>query len=170
MITTSHLLIVFFVLNSVAGIHLRPIVNSPTSNILVNSEKAIMLQQIGTYASQLKEEIVYSIIPIKKACTESPSTDICAFASNEAYPNIVEVATTLPPRDTVSVLPRYDKKHVSNSIRNNVRKMLQNQRPIEFVEKQDSTVHLIDDQFYTTNDMQQSIKHSANVNLKTDKS
>ncbi|CAF1206326.1 unnamed protein product [Adineta steineri] len=170
MIASSNLLILFLVLNSVAGIHIQSIVNSPTSNILVNSEKAIMLQQIGTYASQLKEEIVYSIIPIKNACIESSSTNICAFATNEIYPNVVEVATTLPPRDTVSVLPRYDNKRVSNSIRNNVRKMLRIKRSIEFVEKQDSTVHLIDDQFYTTNDMQQSIKHSANVNLKTDKS
>ncbi|CAF1390424.1 unnamed protein product [Adineta steineri] len=39
----------FLAPNSATVIHLRSIVNPPTSNILVNSEKAIMLQQIDTY-------------------------------------------------------------------------------------------------------------------------
>jgi hypothetical protein len=107
---------------------------------------------------------------MKNRCIGSSSTDVCQFTSNAAYPNIVEISTTLPSRDKISALPRYGDSYIFNSIRNTIRKMLQIHRPIEHMRKEGSVTHLVGDQFHSTKHIQPSIQHSTNVHNENQKS
>ncbi|CAF1447847.1 unnamed protein product [Didymodactylos carnosus] len=85
-----------------------PMLNIPTSDVVIDTDKAFMLRRIGTYAPKLKEEIVHSGVPINNLCDGSSSADVCLFTSHTTSTNIVELATILSPRDIVTALPRYD--------------------------------------------------------------
>ncbi|CAF1314519.1 unnamed protein product [Adineta ricciae] len=144
-------------------------IHSTTSDTYINTEKAIAHRRVGIYSFQLKEEIVYSIVPIKNACTESPSTNVCAFTSNPAYPNIVEISTILPSRDKDNALPRYDTNHIFSSIRSNLQKMLQLHQSLEQIAKQDFITHLVGEQFHGIEHIQKSLQYLTSTQIENGK-
>ena len=143
--------------------------NTPKSDVIIDTNKAIGLQRIGTYASKLKEEIIHSIIPLHNLCIGSPSTDICLFTSRESYPSIVEVATILSSSDIINSLPRYDINQTSNFIRNDISRILRVHRLDKYIATKNSTIHLIDDQFHATNGIKKSLLYSSRFHIEDDK-
>ncbi|CAF1676908.1 unnamed protein product, partial [Adineta ricciae] len=144
-------------------------IHSTTSDIYINTEKAIAHRRVGIYSFQLKEEIVYSIVPIKNVCTESPSTNVCAFTSNPAYPNIVEISTILPSRDKDNALPRYDTNHIFSSIRSNLQKMPQLHQSLEQIAKQDFITHLVGEQFHGIEHIQKLPQYLTSTQIENGK-
>ncbi|CAF1511660.1 unnamed protein product [Didymodactylos carnosus] len=136
--------------------------NIPTSDVVIDTDKAFMLRRIGTYAPKLKEEIVHSVMPINNLCDGSSSADVCLFTSHTTSTNIVEPATILSPRDIVTALPRYDSNQASNSIQNDISRIFRIHRPDSFITKTNSAVHFIDNQFHSINNIKKSIFDSTN--------
>lgn len=136
--------------------------NLPESDFIIKTDKAIALERIGRYISQLKMDIVHSIIPLNNPCVASPSTDVCMFISNTAYPNIVEISTLRPSRDKITILPYYDNNYISNYIRNDIARILEHYHLDKLIIEQNATFHLTNNQFHLSNPTRKSLTESTN--------
>ncbi len=151
------ILILFSTINSFEMSKFLPMFNIPASDVIIDTDKAFMLQRIGAYSSKLNEEIVHSIVPLDDFCVSSPTTDVCLFASHKTRTSILELATILSSRDMVTALPRYDSDQVSNYIGNDINRICRIHRPDAFTINTNSTVHFIDNQLHSTNTIKNSL-------------
>jgi hypothetical protein len=128
----------------------------PAADMLINTDKAFMLERVGAYSSKLKEEIIHSFIPLHDLCHASSSTEICLFLSQATPVNILELSTILPSRDTVTALPRYDDDQVSSIIRGDISQLIRTHTDDVFITKTNSIVSYFDSQFHLPNAMKKS--------------
>ena len=82
----------------------------------------------------------------------------------------IEVATILSFRDMVTALPRYDPNQVSNFIQNDISRILQIHRSSTYITKTSSAIHFIDNQFHSTNNIEDSWLNSTKVLVVSDQS
>ncbi|CAF0985289.1 unnamed protein product [Didymodactylos carnosus] len=134
----------------------------PTSNVVIDTDKAFMLRRNGTYAPKLKEEIVHSVVSINNLCDGSSSADVGLFTSHTTSTNIVELATILSPRDIATALPRYDSNQASSLIQNDISRIFRIHRPDSFATKTNSAVHFIGNQFHSIINIKKSLFDSTN--------
>ena len=154
----------FSAINLIESIKFLPTLNIPAPDVIINTDKAFMLKHIGPYSSKLKEEIIHSVVPLNYLCVRSPSAEVCQFISNTANTNdvnIVEIDTILPSRDMLTALPRYNNNQISNLIRNDISRIFQIHRRHPFITKTNPIVHYIDNQFYLTNNIENSPLNST---------
>ena len=153
MAVSSQFIILFSAINLIEMIKFLPMLSIPAADVIINTDKAFVLQRIGTYSSKLTEEIVHTFVPLDNLCVASPDTDVCVFTSKTKRTDVVELATILSPRETATILPRYDNDQVFNFIAKDLHRVHQNNHRNKFILKTNSAAHLIDDQFHTTNDI-----------------
>ncbi|CAF1037499.1 unnamed protein product [Didymodactylos carnosus] len=144
--------------------------NIPASDVILDIDKAFVLQRIGTYSSKLKEEIVHTFVPRDDFCVASPKTDICLFTSQTTRTNVLELATILASREMVTALPRYDSDQISSFIGKDLHRIFRIHRPDEFIIKTNSVVHLVNDRFHLTNDIKNSLLDSTKFLVDTNQS
>jgi hypothetical protein len=167
MTASVKLILLFSAINLIETIKFLSPLNIPASDVIIDTDKAFMLQYIGPYSSKLKEEIIYSVLPLNNFCINSPSADICQLISkpmhtNEA--NMVELSTILSSRDALTALPRYDRNQVSNLILDDINRIFQIHHLRDaFITKTNSIVHYIDNRLYSTNNIENSLLNSTNT-------
>jgi hypothetical protein len=133
----------------------------PVSDVIIDIDKAFVLQRMGTYSSKLKEEIVHTFVPLDNLCATAPGINICLFVNHTTHTNELELATILSPREILTVLPRYDDDQISNFIGNDISRIHRAHPRNEFIMKKNSVVHLINGQFHSTNGIKNSLHDST---------
>lgn len=155
-------IVLSYAINLIETTKLLPIPSMSASDLIVDTDKAFALQRIGTYSTKLKEEIIHTFVPLDDLCFASSKTDLCAFTAGTTGTNMLGIATIVPSRDAITVLPRYDKDQVSNIVENDIVRI---RRPDQFIAKANSIIHLIDDQFHVTNSFKSPYLIQENFSL-----
>ena len=92
---------------------------------------------------------------------------ICSL--DKPYPSTVEVATILSSLGIISLLSPYDINRTSDCIRSDISRILRVHGFDKYIAKQNSTIHLIDDRFNSTNGIKKSTLYSTEFYIEDDK-
>ena len=125
--------------------------NLPTSDLIIDASKGFALQRLGLYSSELKEDLVHSVIPFGDLCTSSPMIEQCTVTSLPTSKALIELITIQPSYDIVSALPRFNERQISHLLGNDLARLLRIHRSKKFVADINSIVHLARDEFYSVN-------------------
>ena len=125
--------------------------NLPTSDLIIDASKGFALRRLGFYSSELKEDLVHSVIPFGALCTSSPMIPECKVISLPTSITLIELITISQSHDVVSALPRFDDRRISRLIGNDIGRLLRIHRSKKFVTEINAVVHLVHDEFYSVN-------------------
>ena len=146
------LMILMLIVNFVSDTEELLALNLPTSDLIIDASKGFALQRLGLYSSELKEDLVHSVIPFGDLCTSSPMIEQCTVTSLPTSKALIELITIQPSYDIVSALPRFNERQISHLLGNDLARLLRIHRSKKFVADINSIVHLARDEFYSVDD------------------
>ena len=107
--------------------------NLRASDVIIDPREGFALQWLVLYSSELKEDLVHSVIPFGGLCTSSLMIEQCTVTSLPCSKTLIELITISPSYDIVSALLRI---HRSKNLLAAIT----------------SIVHLARDEFYSVTD------------------
>jgi len=132
--------------NMLPFVMLVPIHQLVKNSVFVDANKGFALRRLGTYASNLKEQIIHSIIPLNDLCATEPNTNICSYRADLRKTKIFELSTVLSSRHVVETLA-YNKDIISRSIGNDIVRVFSQYQPNQFLNKHHDMIHFTNGQF-----------------------
>ena len=163
MIINRKLLLFSLMVNMLPFVMLVPIHQLVKNSVFVDANKGFALRRLGTYASNLKEQIIHSIIPLNDLCATEPNTNICSYRADLRKTKIFELSTVLSSRHVVETLA-YNKDIISRSIGNDIVRVFSQYQPNQFLNKHHNMIHFTNGQFYRMNHTEQSIQSTLDDN------
>ena len=163
MIINRKLLLFSLMVNMLPFVMLVPIHQLVKNSVFVDANKGFALRRLGTYASNLKEQIIHSIIPLNDLCATEPNTNICSYRADLRKTKIFELSTVLSSRHVVETLA-YNMDIISRSIGNYIVRVFSQYQPNQFLNKHHNMIHFTNGQFYRMNHTEQSIQSTLDDN------
>ena len=121
--------------------------NVPDADIIVNIDKGFALRRIGAYSPKLERQMVHTFVSLNDICVAGSSVDVCSYASGSTKTNILELATVLAHKSTLSSFSDADKDNASRLIGQNLSQMLMHHNPERNLHEFQPMIHFVDDRF-----------------------
>ncbi|CAF1491245.1 unnamed protein product, partial [Adineta steineri] len=118
-----------------------------TNDLIIDVNKGYMLQHIGSYSSNIKEQIVHTFIPINDFCNLSPKADICLYSSIKMKVNVLELTTMLTSNHNSYAFSNYDIDTVSKLNTKDITQVLSQHRSDIILKDTNSSTHFINNHF-----------------------
>ena len=162
MVNIHELFFLWCITNSIWTVLPVPMQELLKNDIIIDVRKGYALRRIGTYSSNVVEQIVHTFMPLNQFCTTSPTQDVCLYTSQSAESNMVELSTFMASNQSIYTSHSQDKESASKLIGNDLLQVLTQQR--EIIKNNKSIVHFIDNQLHYQNADQEASTATSSTN------
>ncbi|CAF3044419.1 unnamed protein product [Rotaria sp. Silwood2] len=126
MLGVSKSVFVYSIINCITVVALVSIRELPTDDIIVNINKGYALQRIGTYSTNMVEEVVDTFLSLDNFCAVQTTNAVCKYTSSSPPTNIIELATIITSDHIRDISFSYDRDNVSQLIAKDLNRVLNN--------------------------------------------
>ena len=120
-------------------------------SLIIDASKGFARQRLGLYSSELKENLVHSVISFGDFCTSSPMIEQGTVTCLPISKTLIELTTISPTYEILSIVPRFNERQISHLPRNDLTRLLRIHRSKNFVAGINSILHRARDEFYSVN-------------------
>ena len=165
MFDVSKSVFVYSIFNCITIVALISIRELPIDDIIININKGYALRRIGTYSSNMKEQVVHTFVSLDDFCTVQTTDAVCRYTSASTTNNILELATLIPTRYARDTSTTYDRENVSKLIAKDLSDILVQHKPDEFLQNTKSSVHFVNNQFYYQNNADKALPSTSSMKI-----
>ncbi|CAF2901811.1 unnamed protein product [Rotaria sp. Silwood2] len=164
MLGVSKSVFVYSIINCITVVALVSIRELATDDIIVNINKGYALQRIGTYSTNMVEEVVHTFLSLDNFCAVQTTNAVCKYTSSSSTTNIIELATIITSDHIRDTSFSYDRDNVSQLIAKDLNRVLVQHKSDEFLRDTESNVHFINNKFYYNNNAAKLSPATTSIN------